>query len=103
MDPVLKNSVNSLTTSLCRGVFKQIHCSTRVYVNSRWEEGARMRSNIERIAKDRGMSLYRLAKEAGITQTAIYKWRKAGIDRAQLGVMARVAAALGCKVDDLFE
>lgn len=62
-----------------------------------------MRSNIERIAKDRGMSLYRLAKEAGITQNAIYKWRKAGIDRAQLGVMARVAAALGCKVDDLFE
>ncbi len=49
------------------------------------------------------MSLYRLAKEAGITQTAIYKWRKTGIDRAQLGVMARVAAALGCKVDDLFE
>lgn len=62
-----------------------------------------MRSNIERIAKDRGMSLYRLAKEAGITQTAIYRWRKVGIDRAQLGVMARVAAALGCKVDDLFE
>lgn len=25
------------------------------------------------------------------------------IGRAQLGVMARVAAALGCKVDDLFE
>lgn len=103
MDPVLKNSVKQFDHLLFRRVFKQTHCSTRVYVNSRWEEGARMRSNIERIAKDRGMSLYRLAKEAGITQTAIYRWRKAGIDRAQLGVMARVAAALGCKVDDLFE
>lgn len=103
MDPVLKNSVKQFDHLLFRRVFKQIYCSTRVYVNSRWEEGARMRSNIERIAKDRGMSLYRLAKEAGITQTAIYRWRKAGIDRAQLGVMARVAAALGCKVDDLFE
>lgn len=66
-----------------------------------------MRSRIEEIAKDRGVSLYRLAKDARITTAAIYKWRKHGIERAQLGAqlgaMARVADALGCKVDDLFE
>ncbi len=49
------------------------------------------------------MSLYRLAKDARITTAAIHKWRKHGIERAQLGAMARVADALGCKVDDLFE
>ena len=62
-----------------------------------------MRSRIEEIAKDRGVSLYRLAKDARITTAVIYKWRKHGIERAQRGVMARVADALGCKVDDLFE
>lgn len=62
-----------------------------------------MISNVERVAKARGVSLYRLAKDAGISARTIYKWRKSGIERAQLGVMARVAEALGCKVDDLFE
>lgn len=62
-----------------------------------------MKSNIERMAGERGLTLYALAKRSGVTPECLYKWRKRGIEGATLGALAKVAEALGCKVDDLFE
>lgn len=62
-----------------------------------------MKSNIERMACDRKLTLYALAKRAGVTPECLYKWRKRGIEGATLGALAKVAEALGCKVDDLYD
>lgn len=55
------------------------------------------------MACERGLTLYALAKRAGVTPECLYKWRKRGIEGATLGALAKVAEALGCKVDDLYD
>lgn len=61
-----------------------------------------MESRIAELARERGISVYRLAKDAGVTTSAVYKWERAGLDRAELGLMARVAEVLGCRIEDLY-
>lgn len=62
-----------------------------------------MRSRIAELCGKRGISRYRLAREAGISRSAITAWERRGLDRAELGAMVRVARALGVGVEDLYE
>lgn len=61
-----------------------------------------MRSNIARLCEELGISLWRLSQDVGITANAIYKWERIGLDRAEFGLMVKVAERLGCDLSDLY-
>lgn len=62
-----------------------------------------MRSKIKELAAIKGMSLYRLAREVGITDRALYRYERNGLDNAKFGFMAKIAKVLDCRIEDLFE
>lgn len=62
-----------------------------------------MKSRIAKLCSERGMSAYRLSKEAGISRSVLTKWERVGIYRAQFGSILRVARALEVSVEDLYE
>lgn len=62
-----------------------------------------MRSRIERICRERGTTRYRLSKDSGVSEAVLWKWERAGLDRAQFGLVLRVARALEVPVEDLYE
>ena len=62
-----------------------------------------MKSKIEVMSRREGMTLAELARKAGISSRALYKWRKVGIEKAQLGAVDKVARALDCSIEDLYE
>lgn len=49
------------------------------------------------------MTRRELAHRAGVTEKTLYAYEREGIEHARLGCMARLAAALGVSVNDLFE
>lgn len=61
-----------------------------------------MKSRINELAAMRGMSLQRLAIEAGVTYRALCNYEHRGLDKAQFGCVARIAAALGCRMEELY-
>ncbi len=61
-----------------------------------------MRSRIGDLRERRGLSQRRLARESGVSDCVLSKWERAGLDRAQLGLVVRVARALGVPVEDLY-
>lgn len=56
---------------------------------------------IRRMREELGWSMSRLAREAGVTPAAVRKWERDGVERMRLGCALRVAAALGCSVEEL--
>lgn len=48
------------------------------------------------------MSQRRLARESGVSDCVLSKWERIGLERAQLGLVVRVARALGVPVEDLY-
>lgn len=62
-----------------------------------------MKSNINKMCKSKGTTLYRLARLIGITDRALYKYERKGLDKAQFGYMVRIAKELDCKLEDLYE
>ena len=61
-----------------------------------------MKSNINKLCHSRGITLYRLAKQVGLTDRALYKYERKGLEHAQFGCMVRIAEALDCKLEDLY-
>lgn len=61
-----------------------------------------MKSRINELAASKNMSLYRLARMVGMTDRALYKYERVGLDKAQFGCMVRIAEALDCKLEDLY-
>ena len=62
-----------------------------------------MRSRIAVLLRERGMSAYRLSRDSGVSRSVISKWERAGLERAELGCLVRVARVLEVHVEDLFE
>lgn len=62
-----------------------------------------MKSQISKRAAEKGMSLYRLARETGITDRALYRYERIGLENARFGCMVKIAKALGCDLEDLYE
>lgn len=62
-----------------------------------------MRSRISELAASKGISLYRLARMVGMTDRAIYRYEQTGLDKAQFGCMVKIAKALDCRLEDLYE
>ena len=61
-----------------------------------------MKSRIKELAEHKGLSLWKLAEITKLSPNAFYKWEKNGLDKAQFGVMLKVAKALNCGLDDLY-
>ena len=62
-----------------------------------------MRSRIYGICRACGMNPARLAEKAKITRRVLDKYEANGLEHAQLSTVARIAKALGCHIEDLFE
>lgn len=62
-----------------------------------------MRSKIKQICSKKGMSIYRLSKVSGISAQAFNKWEHNGLGKAQFGCMVKIAKALNCELEDLYE
>lgn len=62
-----------------------------------------MKSNINNLCKSSGTTLYALAKKTGLTDRALYKYEKNGLEKAQFGCMVRIAKELNCSLEDLYE
>ena len=62
-----------------------------------------MKSRINEIAASKGISIYRLARMVGMTDRALYKYERVGLDKAQFGCMVRIAKVLNCSLEDLYE
>lgn len=60
-----------------------------------------MAQRITALRRERGLSKYRLARLAGVTEQAVGKWERRGVATAQFALMARVAQALGVPMEDL--
>lgn len=58
---------------------------------------------IERARRARGLSRYRLAMMARVTEGALRKWERGGIARAQCAAVLRVARELGLAIEDLID
>ena len=49
------------------------------------------------------MNPTRLAEKAKVTRRVLDKYEANGLEHAQLSTVARIAKALGCRIEDLFE
>ena len=59
-----------------------------------------MIKKIEQLAIDRGWTLYRLAKEAGLTPTIFYTMRKNNAKSVTFDTMEKIADALDISLDE---
>ena len=59
-----------------------------------------MIKKIEQLATDRGWTLYRLAKEAGLTPTIFYTMRKNNAKLVTFDTMEKIADALDISLDE---
>ena len=59
-----------------------------------------MLEKIRKLAKEKGLSISRLEKEAGLSNGSVGKWDKA---HPYIGNVAKVAAVLEVSIDELFK
>lgn len=62
-----------------------------------------MKSNIKKLCSEKGMSIYQLAKDTGLTYEAVRRYERKGLNKAYFGCMVKIANALDCKLEDLYE
>lgn len=60
-------------------------------------------SEIRRLREERGWSMSRLAREAGVTHRSVSHWERDGVANMRLSCAIRVAEALEVSVYDLVE
>lgn len=60
-------------------------------------------NEIRRLRKKAGLSQFKLAVRAGVTETTIRNWERRGIADAKYGAAKRLARALGVPMEDLEE
>lgn len=61
------------------------------------------RNAIARLRGEAGLSRFRLAAMAGVTEKTISNWERRGIADARYGAVKRLARALGVPMEDLEE
>lgn len=59
-----------------------------------------MIKKIEKMASDKGWTLYRLAKEAGLTPTLFYALKKNNSKKLTFETVVKIADALGVSLDE---
>lgn len=59
-----------------------------------------MIEKIEKMASDKGWTLYRLAKEAGLTPTLFYVLKKNNSKKLTFETVVKIADALGVSLDE---
>lgn len=59
-----------------------------------------MIGKIEKMASDKGWTLYRLAKEAGLTPTLFYVLKKNDSKKLTFDTVVKIADALGVSLDE---
>lgn len=59
-----------------------------------------MIEKIEKMARDKGWTLYRLAKEAGLTPTLFYVLKKNNSKKLTFETVVKIADALGVSLDE---
>ena len=62
-----------------------------------------MKSRIREICQERGTTPFKLALRCGISYEALRRYEAKGIYKAQFGYMVRIAKALNCNLEDLYE
>ena len=62
-----------------------------------------VRLRVKRLLRERGMSVYRLAKELRLPPTTVYRLASGRVKRVDVRLVDRLCAVLGCRVADLFE
>ncbi len=62
-----------------------------------------MKLRVGKLLKERGMTVYALAKAAKIPQTTAYRLARGNVKRVDVRLVDRLCAALHCQVADLFE
>jgi len=62
-----------------------------------------IRFRLDELLKERGWSAYRLAKETGLHNSVIGKYRHNQALEARVDVLNRLCAALNCGIADLIE
>mgnify|MGYP002765502604 FL=1 len=60
-------------------------------------------NEIRRLRKKAGLSQFKLAVKAGVTETTVRNWERRGIADAKYGAAKRLARALGVPMEDLEE
>lgn len=62
-------------------------------------------TNLQKVRVEAGLSQLALANESGVTKRAIecYEQKYRNIDGAKLQTLCDLAAALGCKIEDILE
>ena len=66
-------------------------------------EHGEIRFKLDDLLTARGWSNYRLAKESGIQETIVAKYRNNAALAPPLETLAKLCAALGCDIGDLME
>lgn len=59
------------------------------------------KNEIARLRKEAGLSRYRLAVMAGVTEKTIRNYEAEGVENARYGAVKRLAHALGVLMEDL--
>ncbi len=62
-----------------------------------------VRLRVGKLLRERGMTVYGLAKEAHIPATTAYRLARGNVKRVDVRLVDRLCAALNCQVADLFE
>lgn len=60
-------------------------------------------SPIARLREEAGLSQFKLAVMAGVTEKTVWNWEERGIENAKYGAVRRLARALGVAMEDLEE
>lgn len=55
------------------------------------------------MCQERGVTLFGLAKKCDISYEALRRYEIKGLYKAQFGCMVKIAKALDCKLEDLYE
>lgn len=56
---------------------------------------------LDRLLLERGISMYKLAKDTGVTRTRIVSYCRNKVQRPDLALLARICRALDCEVGDI--
>ena len=59
--------------------------------------------NLNKILKEKNMSLYRLEKKTKLSHSLLWRYNKGAVKRVDLGVLDKLCKVLKCSFNDLFE
>ena len=70
-------------------------------INNEFVDSKKVFDRVEQLASKKGLSLARLAKNAGVSWAILYRWRK-GVSVPSFGTMEGLCVALDIHISNLF-